>query len=207
MTEALKKAWPEARFQLSSSQAVNPSIGREMLRNGLLALVIASFLIVAYVWFSFRKMSGPSAGVCALIALFHDTMLAAFFFIIFGSEINETLIAVILTILGFSINDTIVVYDRIREYLPKFRDELSFDQIVDKAISDSLSRTIYTSLCIFIAVFIALIFALMYDLESIREFAIPILAGTISGTFSSLCISGPLWSWWKTRNGKSGFES
>lgn len=207
MTEALRKAWPDANFKLSSSQAVNPSIGREMLRNGLLALVIASFLIIAYVWFSFRKMSGPSAGVCALIALFHDILLAAFFFIIFGSEINETLIAVILTILGFSINNTIVIYDRIREYLPKYRDEQSFEKVVDKAISHSLSRSIYTSLCIFVAVFIALVFALIYDLESIREFAIPILVGTVAGTYSSVCISGPLWSWWKTRHGKSGFES
>lgn len=196
LTTALQSAYPEANFQHSSSQLVSPTIGREMLRNGLLALVVASVLIVAYVWFSFRSMSGPSAGVMALVALLHDIILAALIFIMIGSEINETIIAVVLTILGFSINDTIVVYDRIRELIPLNPDK-SLSETVDMAVSASLTRTISTSVCIFIAVVIALVFAMIYDLESIIEFAVPILVGTVSGTFSSLCLSGPLWTWWK----------
>lgn len=202
LSASLRALYPEAAFEVSSSQLVNPSIGREMLRNGLMALALASLLIIAYVWYSFRSMSGPSAGVMALIALFHDIVLAAISFVLIGSEINETLIAVILTILGFSINNTIVVYDRIRENLPKYRDELGLEGTVDLSISQSLSRSINTSLCIFVAVFIALVYALIYDLDSIREFAVPILVGTVAGTYSSLCISGPFWAWWKTRSGQ-----
>ena len=207
MGEALNKEFPGSEFTISSSQMVNPSIGAEMLRNGLLALGIASLLIIVFVWFSFRSMSGPSAGVMALVALFHDITLAAIAFILIGSEINETLIAVVLTILGFSINDTIVIYDRIREYLPIYKGEKSLSEIVDLAITDSLTRTFYTSLCIVIAVAIALVFAIVYGMGSIVEFAVPILVGSICGTYSSVFISSSLWVWWKTRDGKSGFES
>lgn len=206
VTEALNTMAPEANFEISSANLVSPSIGREMLRNGLLALVIASFLIIGYVWFSFRKMSGPSAGVMALVALLHDIVLAVLAFVIMGSAINETLIAVVLTILGFSINDTIVIYDRVRENMLKYSEEMTFNQIIDLSITQSLGRTINTSLCIFIAVVIAYVFAIMYNLESIKEFALPILVGVISGTFSSITIATPLWSIWKTRQGRTGLE-
>ncbi|MDO5733973.1 MAG: protein translocase subunit SecF [Eubacteriales bacterium] len=206
LTDSLNKNYPGHNFEISEANLVSPSIGREMLRNGLLALVIASALIIAYVWLSFRTMSGPSAGVMALVALFHDTTLAVLAFVIMGSAINETLIAVILTILGFSINDTIVIYDRVRENMKLYKDEHSFLDIIDLSITQSLGRTINTSICIFVAVVTAYIFALLYNLESIKEFALPILVGVISGTFSSITIATPLWAMWKTRQGRSGFE-
>lgn len=205
MTDALNARYPDAKFEISSSNLVNPSIGGEMLRNGLLALVIASLLIIAYVWFSFRSMSGPSAGVTALISLFHDITLASLAFVLMGAAINETLIAVVLTILGFSINNTIVIYDRVRENFGKRTNE-SLPEIMNKSITESLSRSLNTSLCIFAAVAIALGFAVAYNLQGIIEFAVPILVGTVSGTFSSVCLSGPLWVMWKTRGGRSGFE-
>ncbi|MDO5738231.1 MAG: protein translocase subunit SecF [Eubacteriales bacterium] len=206
LTAILNEQYPGHDFEIYEANLVSPSIGRELLRNGLLALVIASLLIIAYVWLSFRTMSGPSAGVMALVALFHDTLLAFLAFVIMGSAINETLIAVILTILGFSINDTIVIYDRIRENIGLYREELSFVDILDLSISQSLGRTISTSLCIFVAVVTAYIFALLYNLESIKEFALPILVGVISGTFSSITISTPLWAAWKMRDGRTGLE-
>lgn len=208
MTQALEKQWPGQNWEIASSQLINPVIGHEMLRNGILAMIIASVLIIAYVWFSFRQMSGPSAGVMALVALFHDITIASIAFVLTGSAINETLIAVILTILGFSINDTIVVYDRIRENLSlPDNDGKPFEEVVEMSIRQSLTRTINTSLCMFIAVLIAYIFAIAYGLESIKEFALPILVGIISGTYSSIFIASPLWVSWKTRGGRSGYES
>lgn len=201
ITELLHQEYPDGNFVISSSQLVNPSIGGEMLRRGIIALFVASLLIVAYVWFSFRSMSGPSAGFVALLSLFHDIFLATMVFIIIGSEINETLIAVVLTILGFSINDTIVIYDRIREFLPKYEKKVGFEKTIDMAVSYSMGRTFMTSLCMLIAVLFALVFAVINDLDSIREFAAPILAGIICGTYSSQLISAPLWAWWKTRHG------
>ncbi len=206
LTTLLNEQMPGHNFEIYEANLVSPSIGRELLRNGILALLIASVLIIAYVWLSFRTMSGPSAGVMALVALFHDTILAFLAFVIMGSAINETLIAVILTILGFSINDTIVIYDRIRENMRKYRNELNFTDILDLSLTQSLGRTISTSLCIFVAVVTAYIFALLYNLESIKEFALPILVGVISGTFSSITISTPLWAMWKMRGGRSGLE-
>lgn len=206
MTSALKELYPDGQFEISQSQLVNPSIGAEMLRNGLLALFIASALIIIYVWFSFRSMSGPSAGFMALVALLHDITLATIAFVLIGSELNETLIAVVLTILGFSINDTIVIYDRIRELIPKYKGEKTLPEIVEMAITSSMGRTIYTSICIIVAILVALIFAWMNNLSSIIEFAVPILIGATCGFYSSIFISAPLWAAWKTRGGKSGFE-
>ncbi len=199
LTEALNQEFPEQKFEISSSDLVSPSIGREMLMNGLLALLIASVLIIGFVWYSFRKMSGPSAGFMALVALLHDITIASIAFILFGGAINETLIAVILTILGFSINDTIVIYDRIRENMLLSRGSLPLEDVVNNSIKQSLGRSINTSLCMFISVVIAYGFAVAYNLESIKEFALPMMAGIISGTYSSICIASPLWVAWKKR--------
>lgn len=199
ISDALESDFPDNEIELSNSLLVSPTLGREMLSKGLKALVVASVLIIAYVWYSFRKMSGPSAGVMALVALTHDALLAFFAFVIMGSAINETVIAVILTILGFSINDTIVVYDRIRENKRLHSDKHIFD-IVDMSLNQTIRRTATTSLCIFIAVLVAYIFALSYDIGSIEEFALPILVGIVAGTYSSICLSSPLWALWVTRD-------
>ncbi|NCB00509.1 MAG: protein translocase subunit SecF, partial [Clostridia bacterium] len=115
LKDALVTTFPDTTFSLESANLVDPFIGRELLNKGLWAIALASILIVAFVWFSFRSMSGPSAGVMGLVALFHDVFVAFFMFVILRIPLNESLVAVVLTILGFSINDTIVVYDRIRE--------------------------------------------------------------------------------------------
>lgn len=206
LTDALNQNFPESNFEIFSSDLVSPSIGREMLMNGLTALLIASVLIIGFVWFSFRRMSGPSAGVTALIALLHDILFASIAFMVVGGAINETLIAVILTILGFSINDTIVVYDRIRENISLTKGSMPLEEVVNVSIRQSFTRTINTSLCMLLSVAIAYGFALVYNLDSIKEFALPMLAGIISGTFSSIAIASPLWVWWKTRNGRTGYE-
>jgi preprotein translocase subunit SecF len=205
VAEALTATFPGIKFSLASANLVDPFIGRELLVKGMWAILIASVLIVAYVWFSFRSMSGPSAGVMALVALFHDVILVFFVFVVLRIPLNESLVAVVLSILGFSINDTIVVYDRIRENERLTKGKMPLADLVDLSINQSLSRSINTSLCTFGAVTVAYIFASAYNIESIKDFALPMMIGLISGSYSTICLAGPLWVMWKTRGGRSGY--
>ncbi len=207
MREALTEAFPDNAIAVGDVQVVAPFIGAELLRNGLLAIFIASVLIVAYVWIRFRTISGPSAGVFALLALLHDVLIAFFAFVIFGFPLNETVVAVVLSILGWSVNDTIVIYDRIRENANTHRNNQSLPDLVDRSIHQSLTRSINTSLAAFFAVMIAYIFATIYNIESIREFALPMAVGIIAGSYSTIFIATPFWAMWKTRGGISGYEN
>ena len=205
LKDALTSNFPQAFFTLESANLVDPFIGRELLTKGLWAIALASILIVAYVWFSFRSMSGPSAGVMGLVALFHGVLVAFFMFVILRIPLNESLVAVILTILGFSINDTIVVYDRIRENERLHKGKMPLADLVDLSINQSLTRSINTSLATFGAVTVAYIFSYIYNIDSIKEFALPMMIGLISGSYSTICLAGPLWVMWKTSGGRTGY--
>jgi len=205
MEEALSGAFPELTFTLQSANLVDPFIGRELLIKGVWAIVIASVLIVAYVWFSFRSMSGPSAGIMALVALFHDLAIVFSVFILLRQPLNESLIAVVLTILGYSVYDTIVIYDRIRENRRLYRGKMSLQDLVDLSIRQSLRRSILTSVTTSVAIGVVYVFAILYDISSIRQFALPMMIGLISGAYSSICLAGPLWVMWKTRRGQTGY--
>ena len=205
LKDALVTTFPETTFSLESANLVDPFIGRELLTKGLWAIALASVLIVAFVWFSFRSMSGPSAGVMGLVALFHDVFVAFFMFVILRIPLNESLVAVVLTILGFSINDTIVVYDRIRENERLYKGKLPLSELVDLSINQSLTRSINTSLATFGAIGVAYVFAFFFNIDSIKQFALPMMVGLISGTYSTICLAGPLWVMWKTRGGRTGY--
>ena len=205
LKDALASNFKDVTFTLESANLVDPFIGRELLTKGLWAIALASVLIVAYVWFSFRSMSGPSAGVMGLVALFHDVFVAFFMFVILRIPLNESLVAVVLTILGFSINDTIVVYDRIRENERIYKGKMPLADLVDLSINQSLTRSINTSLATFGAVGVAYVFAFAYNIDSIKEFALPMMVGLISGSYSTICLAGPLWVMWKTRGGRTGY--
>ncbi len=205
LQDALAKTFPDVTFSLASANIVNPFIGRELLTRGLWAILLASVLIVAYVWYSFRSMSGPSAGVMALVALFHDVFVAFFVFVFLRIPINESLVAVVLTILGFSINDTIVIYDRIRENERLLKGTMTLPDLVDLSIRQSLTRSINTSVATFGSVAVAYVFATLYGIDSIKEFALPMMIGLISGSYSTVCLAGPLWVMWKTRGGRTGY--
>ena len=134
----------------------------------------------------------------AIIALIHDCLVVMITFILFRIPLNDSFIAAILAIIGFSINDTIVIYDRIREnrnLMPK----MSVEELVDTSITQSMSRSINTNIAVFVSITIAFIFAQIYDISSIKEFALPMMFGTVSGCYSSICIAGPLWTMWKER--------
>lgn len=185
----------DAQIQM---QSVQPFIAEETRQKGLLAISVASVGIVLYIWIRFTTISGLSAGLTALLALFHDIAIMVSAYIIFNIPINESFIAAVLTILGYSINDTIVVYDRIRENTSKMR-RLPVEELVNKSINDTLTRTINTSLTTLLAILTVYVFASASNIQSIKEFTFPLLIGIVSGTYSSICIASPLWMMWKKR--------
>ena len=180
-----------------STTNVEPYIGNRFLRNGILAVVIAIVLIIFFVTIRFKIISGFSAAVCALIALFHDVFVVFFVFVIMGIPLNDGFIAVILTILGYSINDTLVIYDRIRENKKANIGKKPLDEIVNISINQCFRRCIFTSLLTFTAMFLVFLFALINDISSVVNFALPLMIGILSGCYSSICLASPIWVSWQ----------
>lgn len=191
LDQALKQEFPKANLTLAESNVVEPFIGKRFLTNGITAIALTSLFIIIYVRFRFKKISGTSAGVISLIALLHDILLVFFTFVIFKMPINDSFIAVTLTIIGYSINDTIVVYDRIRENQPYFQKK-TFEELVDTSINQSLARSIKTSVTTAACILVVYILAFLYNIDSIKTFSIPMLLGIISGAYSSVCLAGPM---------------
>ncbi len=152
---------------------VGPTMGRELIRDAVKSIMIASGLILVYIWIRFKLKSG----VAAIIALIHDILVMIAVTSIAGIQINSSFIAAILTILGYSINDTIVIFDRIRENTKRLGRKMDMYEIVDQSIKQSVIRTLNTSLTTIISV------SALYVLgvESIKDFTLPILAGLIAG--------------------------
>lgn len=193
------------KFTFYDATLVSPSIGAEYLQRGIYALLIASILIILYIWYRFRSMStGPSAGFTALLALFHDVIIVFVAFVIFRIPLNESLIAVALTIIGYSTNDTIVIYDRIRENIRLENGKMALSDLVDKSINQSMTRSINTSAATFGAVTVAYVFAAIYGINSIQSFALPMMVGILTGFYSTVFIASPLWVDWKTRGARTG---
>jgi preprotein translocase SecF subunit len=195
---ALKAAFPDINLKLSESNVVEPFIGKKFLQNGLIAIALSSVFIILYVKFRYEKISGLSAGVIGLIALAHDVLVVFFSFILFKIPLNDSFIAVTLTIIGYSINDTIIIYDRIRENKPAF-ERKPFEDLVDTSINQSLTRSINTSVATAASVLIVCIFAFLYNIDSIKSFAMPMFVGIISGSYSTICLAGPMLVMWHKR--------
>ena len=199
LEQALKKEFPDSNIKLAESNVVEPFIGKRFLTNGMIAIGLTSLFIILYVRFRFQKISGLSAGVIGLIAMLHDVLVVFFVFTILKMPINDSFIAVTLTIIGYSINDTIVIYDRIRENQPYYAKK-PFEELVDVSINQSLSRSINTSATTAISSLIVFILAYIYNIESIKTFSIPMLVGVISGCYSTVCLAGPMLVMWHNKN-------
>lgn len=198
LNEVLAEKFSENNLVLAESNVVEPFIGKTFLIKGISAVLISAVMIVVYVWVRFKRISGLSAGIAALIALFHDVVIVFFMFVIFRIPLNDSFIAVVLTIIGFSVNDTIVIYDRIRENKKLFP-KLGVEELVDTSITQSMSRSINTTVTTVISTIVLYIFAQLYDIESIKFFALPMAFGLISGCYSTICIAGPIWVMWQKR--------
>ena len=201
ITDAVNSTSEKVDAKLAETYVVEPYIGAKALRNAALAIILALAFIIVYVWARFSVMSGLSAGVTAMIALFHDTMVVFFAFVLFGIPLNDAFVAVVLTIIGYSINDTIVIYDRIRENKKKDR-KVSVVDLVNVSTSQTLGRSINTSVATGICVLIIMVASIYFQIESIVEFSLPMFFGVVTGCYSSICVAGTLWAVWEKRKEK-----
>lgn len=196
-TQNLQAAYPASNLRSVQINNVDPVIGREFLLKAIVAMVLASLLMILYVAYRFRKIGGFSAGVMAVVALVHDVIIAFGVFIIFRIPIDDNFIAVMLTILGYSLNDTIVIYDRIRENKRISGSKTPLAELVNTSINQSFRRSLNTSITTISAMIIVSVVAYIYNVTSIQSFAFPLIIGLIAGTYSSICIAGPLWVRWQ----------
>ncbi len=176
----------------SQTYAVEPYIGEKAMRNALIAIVVSFLCILAYIGIRFSVLSGLSAGLTALIALVHDVMIVFFAFVLFGIPIGDSFVAVVLTIIGYSINDTIVVYDRIRENTNNNPRRTLVEQI-DVSLTQVMTRSINTSVTTGLCVLVILGASIYFNISSIYRFSLPMFFGVVSGAYSSLCIASILW--------------
>ncbi|WP_242860673.1 protein translocase subunit SecF [Clostridium sp. KNHs205] len=198
---ALKEKFTDNKLNLSESQMVEPFFGRKFLTNGIIAIALSFSLVMVYVWIRFSKIGGLSAGVMALVALLHDVLVVFFTCVIFKIPIGDSFVAVTLSIIGYSVNDTIVIYDRIREN-HDLHPKLPVETLTDLSISQSITRSLNTNIAVFLSVSLVFIMAKVNSIDSIQSFALPMAIGAVSGCYSTICIAGPLWVMWQKRKEK-----
>jgi preprotein translocase subunit SecF len=186
-------AFKEAQFN-----SVGPSIGQELKSESFNATAICFIMIILFISFAFRKVSKPVAswkyGVAAIIALIHDILFTLGVFSVlghfYGIEINTPFIAAVLTVLGYSVSDTIIVFDRIRENLPKSQED--FENTVNRSVNQTITRSINTSL----SAILALLAVLFFGGDTIKDFALALIVGIFVGTYSSIFIASPILVVW-----------
>lgn len=184
-----------------SFETTDPQVGKEVTRRAILAVIVASLAIIIYIAMSFRGVPKPASswqfGVIAVVALLHDVLFILGFYSImghfFGYEVKADFITAALTVMGFSVHDTIVVFDRLRENLKRFP-SYSFTQVANVSVTQTISRSINTSL----TVVLTLLAVVLLGGESIRPFALTLLVGIVAGTYSSIFVATPLLDWWQT---------
>lgn len=194
----------QADFVEKSFDSIGPVIGQELKSKSLLAILVALAMILLYITFVFRKVSFPVAswkyGLSAIVALFHDLLFVLGIFAVLGKfagiELTSTFIPAFLTVLGFSVHDTIVVFDRIRENLMKYKGD--FEEIVEKSINETIVRSINTSL----TVLLVLLAIYLLGGETLKSFSLALLLGIGVGTYSSIFVASPIlvvWHQWSAR--------
>ncbi len=169
-----------------TAETISSTISSEAQMDAVVAVAIATICMLLYIWFRFKDIR---FGASAVIALIHDVLVVLAFYAVTRVSVGSTFIACMLTIVGYSINATIVIFDRIRENMKSMTRKDDLQELVNHSITQTLSRSIFTSLTTFIMVAALYVFGV----SSIREFALPLMAGILCGTYSSVCITGALW--------------
>lgn len=170
---------------------VGPTVGKELIESGILALVLAMVAMMLYIWFRFEWQFG----VGGILALLHDAIMVFGFYVVTGFDFNSTSIAAVLTIIGYSINDSVVIYDRIRENMRKYK-KMPMGELINKSVNETLSRTVITGLTVVIA---ALAMAL-FGGDVIKGFSYALVFGVVIGTYSSVYISAPVLLYFNLRS-------
>ncbi len=191
----LKETYSLTDEDFRSAEQFGPAIGTEIRNRALMAIAVASICMLVYISFRFEVVFG----LAAIIALLHDVLFLISIYSIFRLTINSSFIAAILTIVGYSINDTIVVFDRVRENVKRDKNKSHFET-ADKSINQTLTRSLNTSLTTL------LVIGSLYFLgvESIKEFALPLMCGVAVGTYSSIFIASPVWAIIRNKMAKKG---
>lgn len=177
-----------------TSESISSTVSSEMRRDAVLAVAVAAVMMLFYIWFRFKDIRFASS---AVLALLHDVLIVFAFYVLARVSVGNTFIACMLTILGYSINATIVIFDRIRENLKtnKVKNDKELETLVNASITQTLTRSIYTSLTTFISIFMLF----LLGVSSIREFALPLMVGIVCGGYSSVCLTGAMWYVMKTK--------
>ncbi len=197
---ALNEQYPDNNFVQNEVSNVDATIGKEFLLKRVVALVAACVLILLYVAYRFRKIGGLKAGSTAIVALLHDMFVVFGVFVLLRIPLNGNFIAALLTILGYSINDTVVIYDRIRENSALYgKKQMSLAELVNLSVNQSFARSLMTSITTCLALGVVCVVSVIYRLDSIYSFAFPLLFGMVSGVYSTICIATPLWVDWKNK--------
>ena len=196
LEESLTETFKDNNVKLYTSNSVSPSLAGSFFAKSMVAVLITAILVIIYVGLRFRRIGGVSAALTALCALVLDVLVSFFVCVIFRLQIDSNYIAVVLTIFGYSLNDTIVIYDRIREN-KRLNPDMEIGDLVNLSINKVMIRNVVTTVTTILAVLTIVVVSEIYGLTSLRTFAIPMIFGLLSGAFSSLFVSGPLWVRWK----------
>lgn len=175
-----------------TAETISATISSEMQSGAIKAILVSTVLMLLYIWFRFKDVR---FGASSVIALLHDVLVVLAFYAIVRVSVGNTFIACMLTIVGYSINATIVIFDRVRENLREMKNKEGLDEMVNRSITQTLTRSIFTSLTTFFMVAALEVFGV----SSIREFALPLMAGIVCGTYSSICLTGALWYVFRTK--------
>ncbi len=194
LNEALKESF-DVDESLITAESISSTVSNEMRSDAVVAVIVATICMLLYIWFRFKDVRFATSAVAALV---HDVLVVLAFYAVSRISIGNTFIACMLTIVGYSINATIVIFDRIRENLKAMSKKTELSEVVNASITQTLTRSIYTSFTTF--VMIAVLYVL--GVPSIREFALPLTVGVVCGGYSSVCITGALWYVMKTKLGK-----
>lgn len=188
--EDLKAKFPE--MNQPTTKNIQPAFGKNLIESSILAVIVSLVFILLYVAVRFKTL-GFAAAITALFALVHDVLVIIAVYGFLKFPINSSFVAVVLTIIGYSINDTIIVYDRIRENKRKITKSGDLEKTINESISQTLTRTINTSITTLIAIVTVLIFAYIYNQQVLMEFAFPLTIGLVAGSYSSIFIATSLW--------------
>lgn len=183
---AVKEKFPIKEGSIVESDTISGSVSATMKRDAIISVIIASICMLLYIWLRFRDIKFAAA---AVIALMHDVLVVLAFYALARVPVGTTFIACMLTIVGYSINATIIIFDRIREKLKDANSRTSITDLVNDAVTDTFTRTVNTSFTTFIMLFALFIFGV----TSVREFALPLMVGVVVGAYSSVCITSALW--------------
>ena len=186
METAVKEEFPIQDGTIVESDTISSSVSSTMKKDAFISVIIATICMLVYIWFRFRDIKFAAA---AVVALLHDVLVVLAFYALVRVQVGTTFIACMLTIVGYSINATIIIFDRIRENLRNADSKTNITDLVNDAVTNTFTRTINTSLTTFIMLFTLFIFGV----TSVREFALPLMVGVVCGAYSSVCITSALW--------------